>query len=113
MIFVSCDLLLGVPNSQSMTVGQFLRCEIPWPVFSRKPPALTSINRKKSTINPEIASIDVCKGPIFRGFPSVSADILTAPLQFEIWHPQYGLFGTIPAKKGPGNLTPEVLIRAS
>ena len=37
-----------------------LRCKIPWPFFSRKPPALTSINRRKSAINPEIASTNVC-----------------------------------------------------
>ena len=35
-------------------------CKLPWPFFSRKPPALTSINRRKSAINPEIASTNVC-----------------------------------------------------
>ena len=40
--------------------GNLFRCKIPWPFFSRKPPALTSINRRKSAINPEIASINVC-----------------------------------------------------
>ena len=36
-----------------------VRCKIPWPFFSPKPPALTSINRRKSAINPEIASVNV------------------------------------------------------
>ena len=35
-------------------------CKIPCPFYSRKPPALTSINRRKSAIDPEIASINVC-----------------------------------------------------
>ena len=36
-----------------------LGVKIPWPFFSPKTPALTSINRRKSAINPEIASINV------------------------------------------------------
>ena len=36
-----------------------VRCKIPWPFFSPKPPPLTSINRRKLAINPEIASINV------------------------------------------------------
>ena len=35
-------------------------CKIPWPFFSPKPPALTSINRREAAIDPEIASINVC-----------------------------------------------------
>ena len=38
-----------------------LRCEIAWSFFSRKPPALTSISRRKSAIHPAIASINVCQ----------------------------------------------------
>ena len=36
-----------------------LGVKFPGPFFSPKPPALTSINRRKSAINPEIASINV------------------------------------------------------
>ena len=38
-----------------------LRCKIAWSFFSRKPPALTSISRRKSAIHPAIASINVCQ----------------------------------------------------
>ena len=48
-----------------------LGVKFPGPFFGQKPPALTSINRRKSAINPEIASINVCQGPIFCDFPSV------------------------------------------
>ena len=53
-------------------------CKIPWPFFSRKPPALTSIGRRISVINPEIASINVCEHPIFCDFPSFFMEIHTA-----------------------------------
>ena len=36
-----------------------LGCKIPWSL-SRKPPALTSINRRKLATNPGIASINIC-----------------------------------------------------
>ena len=54
------------PESSAKSLSQkffgvpFLGCKIPWPFFSRKPPALTSINRRKPVINPEIASMNVC-----------------------------------------------------
>ena len=35
-------------------------CKISWPFSSRKPPALTSTNRRKSATNPEITSVNVC-----------------------------------------------------
>ena len=54
-------------NAEPRLFGFILRrctqsfgCKIPWPFFSRKPPALTSIDRRKSVTNPEIASINVC-----------------------------------------------------
>ena len=82
-------------------------CQIPWPFFSRKPEtsALTSINRRKSVINPEIASINVCQRPVFCDFPSFSMEILTAPLQ--IGTPHVGFSAQFPAKNSPGNLTPD------
>ena len=89
------------------TVGSCLGCQLPWPFFSRKPPALTLIDRRKSVINPKIASINVCYRPIFCDFLSFSMEILTATPSN--WHPQYGLFGTIPGQKGPGNLTPKIV----
>ena len=46
----------GLMRTAKVDIG----CKISWPFFSRKPPALTSINRRKSAINPEIASINVC-----------------------------------------------------
>ena len=60
--FLTVLRLFGlVSNSFLPLLGLYsLRCKIPWPIFSRKPHALTSINRRKSTINPEITSINVC-----------------------------------------------------
>ena len=79
-------------------------CKIPWPFFSRKPPALTSTNRRKSVINPETASINVCEGPIPCDFPPFSVEILTVLLQ--IGTHNMGFSAQFPAKKGPGYLTP-------
>ena len=59
-----------------------------------KPTWRRTHQNRKSTINPEIMSINVCQRPIFCDFPSVSAEIRTAPPSD--WHPRYGLFGTIP-----------------
>ena len=73
---------------------QNFRCKIPWPLFSRKHPALTSINRRKSAINPEIASINVCWGPILCDFHSFFCGNPHCPPSNR--HLQYGLFGTIP-----------------
>ena len=73
-----------------------------WPFFSRKPPALTSINQGKSATNPEIASINVCSCLIVCNFPTLSVQILTAPLQ--IGTQCMGFSAQFPAKKGPENL---------
>ena len=86
-----------------------VRCKIPRPFFSRKPPALTLINRGKSTIDPEMTSINVCYRPIFCDFPSVSAEILTAPIQ--IGTHNLGFSVQFPAKKR--NLTPKKCVRKS
>ena len=81
-----------------------VRCKIPWPFFSRKPPALTSKNRRKSAINPEIASVKVL---FSANFPPFSVEILAAPLQ--IGTHKNGSSAQFPANKGPGNLTPKML----
>ena len=85
MAFPGSSFVLDKCQSASNCKSLF-RCKIPWPFFSRKPPALTSIYRRKSTIDPEIMSINVCQRPIFCDFPSVSAEILTAPLQIGTWN---------------------------
>ena len=74
--------------------SDFVVCKILWPFFSRKPPALTSINRRKSVINPEIASINVCEHPIFCDFSSVFCGNPHCPLQTGT--DNTGFFGTIP-----------------
>ena len=84
------------------------RCKIPWPAFSRRPPALTSINRRNRPSTPKLRLLTFVNRPIFCGFPSVSAEILTAPLQ--IGTRNMGFSEQFPTKKGPGNLTPKYLI---
>ena len=39
-------------NDKRKTIYKYVRCKIPWPYFSRKPPALTSIDRRRSASNP-------------------------------------------------------------
>ena len=85
---------------------------MPWPFFSPKPPALTSIwVRRKSAINPEIASINVELTPYFLRFvPRFFCKILTANaptfrLAPKFWGPFSAQFPLL--KEGPGlNLTP-------
>ena len=62
---------MGRPNQKDGTKHYNKNWKIPWPGFSRCYPALTSINRRKSAIKPELASINVCYRPIFCDFPSV------------------------------------------
>ena len=50
----------GQESFEAENPSFLVKYKIPWPFFNPKPPALTSINRRKSTTNPGIASINVC-----------------------------------------------------
>ena len=47
------DLTTGISGLNGV---DYIGCKISWPFFVQKPPALTSIDRRKSVINHEIAS---------------------------------------------------------
>ena len=87
-----------------------LGCKFFWPFFYREPSELTSINRRKSATNPEIASINVCQRPIFCDFPSVFCG--NPHCRPSNWLPKKGAFRhNTRLKKGPGKLTPNKTIR--
>ena len=85
-------------NFFSVFLCRGLGVKFPGPFLAGTLLQLTSINCRKWVTNPEIASINVCWRPIFCDFSSFSP--------FQIGAHKMDFSAQFPAKKGPGNLTP-------
>ena len=96
--------LCNLPGSEATEIHSKNRtCNIPWPFLSRKPPgSMSSINCRKSAINPKIASVNVCQRPIFCDFPSFSVEIVTAPPPFRSTPTRWTFRHNFRQKKGQG-----------
>ena len=84
-----------------------LGVKFPGPFFGQESPALTSINRRESAVNAEIASINVWQRPIFCDVPSFPTDIPDCP-PFTLAPTRRGFSARFLVNKGPGNLTPKI-----